>query len=77
AENPKYHAMISHFDRLTGVPMVTNTSFNDNEEPIVASPADAIRCFLGTGMDTLALGDFWIDKATFGEAGGGADVAAG
>jgi carbamoyltransferase len=61
-ENPKYHAMISHFDRLTGVPMVTNTSFNDNEEPIVTSPEDAVRCFLKTGMDALALGDFWIEK---------------
>ncbi|SEN75478.1 carbamoyltransferase [Nonomuraea pusilla] len=61
-DNPRYHAMISRFAELTGVPMVVNTSFNDNEEPIVRSPEDAVRCYLKTGMDALALGPFWTEK---------------
>lgn len=50
------------FDRLTGVPMVVNTSFNDNNEPIVCTPADAISCYLKTDTDALALGPFWAEK---------------
>ena len=60
--NPLYHRMISEFEKLTGVPMVVNTSFNDNNEPIVASPADAIACYLKTDVDALALGPFWVEK---------------
>jgi carbamoyltransferase len=63
ADNPLYHELITAFDRLTGVPMVVNTSFNDNEEPIVCTPADAVSCFLRTGMDALALGPFWVEKS--------------
>lgn len=62
ADNPLYHELISEFDRLTGVPMVVNTSFNDNEEPIVCSPAEAVDCFLRTDLDALALGPFWAEK---------------
>jgi carbamoyltransferase len=62
ADNPRYYELISEFDRLTGVPMVVNTSFNDNEEPIVCSPADAVSCFLRTDLDALALGPFWVEK---------------
>ncbi|OLF14214.1 carbamoyl transferase [Actinophytocola xinjiangensis] len=65
-DNPLYHRMISHFDRLTGVPMVLNTSFNDNNEPIVTTPQDALACFLKTDVDALALGPFWVEKS--GEA---------
>ncbi|WP_422752213.1 carbamoyltransferase [Micromonospora sp. WMMD708] len=61
-DNPLYHRLITRFDELTGVPMVVNTSFNDNEEPIVRTPADAVRCYLRTGMDALALGPFWTEK---------------
>ncbi|WP_426504688.1 carbamoyltransferase family protein [Dactylosporangium sp. McL0621] len=61
-DNALYHEMISEFHALTGVPMVVNTSFNDNEEPIVCTPADAVRCYLKTGMDALALGPFWTEK---------------
>jgi carbamoyltransferase len=61
-DNPLYHKLISRFDELTGVPMVVNTSFNDNEEPIVCSPADAVGCFLRTDLDALALGPFWAEK---------------
>jgi len=59
--NPRYHALISAFRDLTGVPVVLNTSFNDNE-PIVCRPEEAIDCFLRTKMDALVLGDFLITK---------------
>jgi carbamoyltransferase len=59
--NPRYHALISAFRDLTGVPVVLNTSFNDNE-PIVCRPEEAIDCFLRTQMDALVLGDFLITK---------------
>ena len=61
-ENPTYWQLIKHFEEVTGVPMVVNTSFNDNNEPIVCSPHDAIRCFLNTDLDGLALGPFWVEK---------------
>jgi carbamoyltransferase len=56
--NPRYHALISEFHRLTGVPLVLNTSFNEHE-PIVATPGEAIACYLKTRMDILALGN-WV-----------------
>jgi carbamoyltransferase len=56
--SPRYHALISEFFGLTGVPLVLNTSFNEHE-PIVATPADAIACYLKTRMDILALGN-WV-----------------
>lgn len=62
ADNPLYYELISEFHALTGVPMVVNTSFNDNEEPIVCTPQDAVRCYLKTDMDALALGPFWTQK---------------
>ncbi len=42
--------------------MVVNTSFNDNNEPIVCSPDDALRCFVATDLDALAIGPFWVDS---------------
>lgn len=59
--NPKYHRLISEFEKLTGVPMVLNTSFNDGE-PIVMSPEDAINTFKKTGIDVLFLEDFMALK---------------
>jgi carbamoyltransferase len=59
--NPRYHALISAFRDLTGVPVVLNTSFNDNE-PIVCRPQEAIDCFLRTQMDALVLGDFLVSR---------------
>ena len=59
--NPRYHALISTFRDLTGVPVVLNTSFNDNE-PIVCRPEEAVDCFLRTKMDALVLGDFLIER---------------
>ncbi|MEJ8572816.1 carbamoyltransferase family protein [Microbaculum marinum] len=54
--NPRYHRLISEFRELTGVPMVLNTSFNENE-PVVCRPQEALDCFLRTEMDMLVLGD--------------------
>ena len=59
--NPLYWRLINEFGRLTGVPVVLNTSFNDNE-PIVCRPEEAIDCFLRTRMDVLAIGNFLIEK---------------
>jgi carbamoyltransferase len=56
--NPLYHQLISAFRDLTGVPMVLNTSFNENE-PVVCKPEEALDCFLRTDMDYLALND-WV-----------------
>jgi carbamoyltransferase len=61
-ENPAYWRLIRAFEALTGVPMVVNTSFNDNDEPIVCSPEDALRCFRKTDLDGLAVGPFWVDR---------------
>ncbi len=60
--HPKYHAVISRFKELTGCPMVVNTSFNVRGEPIVCSPEDAFKCFMGTELDVLAVGDFVLFK---------------
>lgn len=62
ADNPRYYDLISRFERLTGVPMLVNTSFNDNDEPIVCTPEDAIACYLKTDVDALAIGPFWAEK---------------
>jgi carbamoyltransferase len=61
--NPLYWKLIAAFERRTGVPMVLNTSFNENE-PIVNSPAEALDCFLRTRMDRLVLGDVVLARQT-------------
>ncbi len=61
--SPWFHAIIEAFDRLTGCPVVINTSFNVRGEPIVGTPEDAYRCFMRTGMDHLVLGGHLLDKA--------------
>jgi carbamoyltransferase len=60
--NPRYWSLIKAFERLTGVPVVLNTSFNDNE-PIVCRPEEALDCFKRTQMDALVLGDFLITRS--------------
>jgi carbamoyltransferase len=60
--NPRYHALIREFERQTGVPVVLNTSFNDNE-PIVCRPEEALDCFLRTQMDALAVGNYLITRS--------------
>ena len=61
ATNPRYWQLIKAFEERTGVPVVLNTSFNENE-PIVCQPSEAIECFLRTRMDALAIGDFLVTK---------------
>jgi len=60
--NPRYHALICEFERQTAVPVVLNTSFNDNE-PIVCRPEEALDCFLRTQMDALVLGNYLIARS--------------
>lgn len=60
-QNPRYWALIKAFDDLTGVPVVLNTSFNENE-PIVNTPEEALACFLRTRMDRLAMGNWGITR---------------
>jgi carbamoyltransferase len=59
--NPRYYGLIREFERQTGVPVVLNTSFNDNE-PIVCRPEEALDCYLRTQMDALVLGNFLITR---------------
>ncbi len=58
SQNPRYHALIRAFERETGLPVLLNTSFNENE-PVVCTPAEALACFLRTRMDLLVLGN-WV-----------------
>lgn len=60
--HPRYHALISKFKALTGVPVVVNTSFNVRGEPIVCTPEDAFRCFMGTEIEVLAIGNCLMRK---------------
>lgn len=60
--NPGFYTLISAFNDLTGVPVLLNTSFNIKGEPIVESPDDALRTFINSQMDALAIGDIWITK---------------
>ncbi len=60
--NPRYWNLIAEFERISGVPVLLNTSFNENE-PIVNTPAEALDCFLRTRMDVLAMGSFLLLKA--------------
>jgi len=60
--NPRYHAVISKFKEKTGCPLVVNTSFNVRGEPIICTPTDAFKCFMGTEMDVLAVGNYLLIK---------------
>jgi len=61
--NPLYHRLIKAFERRTGVPMVLNTSFNENE-PVVCTPQEALDCFLRTRMDVLVMGNWLVRRAS-------------
>ncbi len=60
--NLLFHQLISAFDKKTGVPVLLNTSFNLNGEPVVSNPTDAIRTFFSCGLDVLAMGNYLIKK---------------
>jgi carbamoyltransferase len=62
-DHPRYYDLIAEFGRITGCPLVVNTSFNVRGEPIVCRPAEAHRCFMRTDMDALVIGNFVLDKA--------------
>ena len=66
--NPRYHAAISKFKEKTNCPIVINTSFNVRGEPIICTPTDAFKCFMGTEMDILAVGNFVLYKENQEEA---------
>jgi carbamoyltransferase len=61
-DNPIFHRLIAEFEKISGVPVVINTSFNIRGEPIVCSPHDAIKCFLKTDIDFLVIGGFIVEK---------------
>lgn len=61
--NPSFHRLLTAFDRLTGCPVLINTSFNVRGEPLVESPEDAYRCFMRTGMDHLVIGNCMLSKS--------------
>ena len=61
--NPKYHRVISQFYEKTGCPLIVNTSFNVRGEPIVCTPNDAFKCFMGTELDMLVIGNYLLLKA--------------
>ncbi|WNK01354.1 carbamoyltransferase [Thalassospiraceae bacterium LMO-JJ14] len=60
--NPRYHALIKRFKEKTGCPVVVNTSFNVRGEPIVCTPEDAFRCFMGSDIEVLVCGDCFLKK---------------
>jgi carbamoyltransferase len=62
AANARFWDVLQEFRKLTGIPVLLNTSFNVRNEPIVCSPEDALACFLSTDIDCMAMGDFLIDK---------------
>ena len=60
--NPKYYKLLTEFNKKSGCPIVVNTSFNVRGEPIVNTPEDAFKCFMGTELDVLAIGNFYLEK---------------
>jgi carbamoyltransferase len=60
--NLLFKELLEEFYRLTGVPILLNTSFNVRGEPIVCTPEDAIRCFYSTGLDSLFIGNYLVEK---------------
>ena len=62
ATNPRYHALISAFKHRTGCPVIVNTSFNVRGEPVVHTPEDAFRCFMGTEIEVMAIGNCFLRK---------------
>ena len=61
ADNPRYYKLIKSFQKITGIPILLNTSFNENE-PIVFTPENALECFLRTEMDILVMGNWVVHR---------------
>ena len=75
ATNPRYYRLIEEFGRITGIPIMLNTSFNENE-PVVCAPEEALACFLRTKMDMLVLGDHVVERAERPQQGAAKSLAA-
>jgi len=75
-QNPRYYGLIEAFDKITGTPVVLNTSFNENE-PIVCTPRQALDCFVRTNMDAVVLGDQLCVRRTAGQTASAQAAAAG
>ena len=60
--NPRFHGLISRFKAKTGCPVLINTSFNVRGEPIICTPEDAFRCFMGSEIETLVVGNCTLRK---------------
>ncbi len=63
-DNPIFWELLDQFEKITGHGILINTSFNIQGEPVVCSPRDALRCFGGSGIDILAIGDFLLFKGS-------------
>ena len=63
--NERLYLLLAEFEKITGIPVLLNTSFNIRGEPIVETPADAMKCFLSTGIDYLAMHDLLISKSPY------------
>jgi carbamoyltransferase len=74
-DHPLYHELLTAFGRLTGCPVLVNTSFNVRGEPIVCTPAEAYACFMRTEMDALVLGEYLLLKEEQGAAGAARDTS--
>jgi carbamoyltransferase len=74
-QNPRYHRLLTEFERITGVPVLLNTSFNDHGEPIVNNDVEAIKDFYGMGLDLLVLGDKLVEKGERPTLSGGVQRA--
>jgi carbamoyltransferase len=61
-DNPSYYQILSEYEHITGLPCVVNTSFNMHEEPIVNTPAEAVKSFLASNLDALILGRFLVAR---------------
>ena len=68
-DNPRFHRLLTEFERRTGCAVLVNTSFNVRGEPPVCTPEDAFRCFMRTEMDYLVLGNFLLSKAAQAPSG--------
>jgi hypothetical protein len=74
-DNPRFHRLLSEFEKNTGCAVLVNTSFNVRGEPPVCTPEDAFRCFMRTGMDYVVLGNFLLDKTKQNSRNGGFPTA--
>lgn len=66
--NPRYYGLIKRFKEITGCPVIVNTSFNVRGEPIICTPEDAFKCFMGTDLDILVVGNVIMDKTLQSQA---------